>query len=355
MSGAKAARTDGRREGSLIEMRRRDVGTHHPSAGIRHGDRNPEWDDLVRKSEQEVIGWFRSWHAQLGASLEREFGKTEPTLDAAKLTAELPRQQQDYRAQLAKAKELPHQAFKDGTALDMLCYLALQALPRHSRIYSNVHMAGKWHDMIELKAVHGAMLEHDSGGKTVEARDDPRLHQRRRSMNMTSALEASDVRIDVDSASEDEAPEAHADEVQQQEAETVAAAETQAVVAADGAPKPAPKEQTLLQRLFALEPVANFLPQLAQRYGAVEPEPEPGPLGAWYYVDDVGFEQGPFTTQRMRKWLRKGYITTSRIVRPHYVSPSEGKPLGQWPELDSIADPGGCLNVDTSPGNRLAR
>ena len=96
-----------RREGSLIETRRRDLTSaqHASSSGvIRHGSANPEWHEFVKKSEQEVVGWFRSWHAQLSAALEREFGKTEAPLDAAELTTDLPRQQQDYLAQLSKAK-----------------------------------------------------------------------------------------------------------------------------------------------------------------------------------------------------------------------------------------------------------
>ena len=53
------------------------------------------------------------------------------------------------------------------------------------------------------------------------------------------------------------------------------------------------------------------------------------------YVDDFGHEQGPFSTARMRTWLRKGYITKERRVRQ--FNRRLFKQLWEWSELDVMA------------------
>ena len=55
----------------------------------------------------------------------------------------------------------------------------------------------------------------------------------------------------------------------------------------------------------------------------------------WLYMDDFGREQGPFSTDRMRAWMRKGFLTDGRQVRRMDVA--EWRPLYEWPELDVMA------------------
>eukprot|EP00966_Prymnesium_polylepis_P041215 956252-Prymnesium_polylepis.1 len=137
-------------------------------------------------------------------------------------------------------------------------------------------------------------------------------------MDMTSALEASQVLVDANSGDQmDESFGATAAQAalqrQQQAGAELAQQEADAdeMDASAGVPgnlrNGAAARSGVVARLLALEPVANLFPQLAQRYGAVSVEyvSEEGGM-SWIYIDDAGREQGPFSTLRMRKWLRKG-------------------------------------------------
>jgi len=115
----------------------------------------------VSSTEDAWLAWFREGRAALQNDLERQFEAAAPAAPSAiDLLAILPRNQ-SHSAHLLAAQQLPVTAFYTGNALEMLCYLSLQALPRHSRTYANLHLGGEWHDGIELRAVHYAMLQHE--------------------------------------------------------------------------------------------------------------------------------------------------------------------------------------------------
>ena len=158
-------------EGQLIELRknrRRHLQSEHRH--LTEHDRLLDHELVVKQGEDEVVSWFRGWHSMLTATLVNEFTDTQG-LDSAHLLHELPRHRPDLREHLNKSSSLPVAAFKDGSALDMVCYLALQALPRHSRVYSNVYLAGKWHEMLELQAVQtvAPLYSSAAGAATKDA------------------------------------------------------------------------------------------------------------------------------------------------------------------------------------------
>ena len=110
--------------------------------------------------EETCIAWFREYHAALVGEIEELFvaaDSSPPT--AAVLLAGFPRSTAHVR-RLLRAADLPISAFVEGRALEMLCYLSLQALPRHSRLYANMHLNGGWHDGVEMQYVHFACVQH---------------------------------------------------------------------------------------------------------------------------------------------------------------------------------------------------
>ena len=50
----------------------------------------------------------------------------------------------------------------------------------------------------------------------------------------------------------------------------------------------------------------------------------PIPEDAWYYSDKSGKTQGPFSTERMRKWWLRGKLSAELWVKP---APNAGFPL----------------------------
>ena len=94
--------------------------------------------------EAQAVEWFREWHALLQRGLLSAPELVDPEADGGagvlRLLEGFPRDQPAYRELLLRAQSLPSQAFSQGHALEMLCYMALQALPRHSRVFSNVYL-----------------------------------------------------------------------------------------------------------------------------------------------------------------------------------------------------------------------
>ena len=184
------------------------------------GRRKPEYDHM----ERQCVAWFREGQGALRYDIEKRFSDAEPGLPTAEqLLAELPRTHAHQRHLQRGVAELPLEAFTGGNALEMLCYLSLQALPRHSRVYSNVHLKGGWHDPVELRGVHAAIAEHAPqllnglGGTKMPSRNDgeraaggaamvePSFNRsfdatgRRNRNSLSRAIEASnDVHIDMD-------------------------------------------------------------------------------------------------------------------------------------------------------------
>ena len=116
---------------------------------------------------------------------------------------------------LQRGGELPTEAFSGANALEMLTYLSLQALPRHSRTFSNVHLAGGWHDPVELKGVQTAVAEHAPHLlRGLSAEEIAQMAQRAASggnhMSVQHAMDAAEVKIDLEEDEQDEEMQRHA-------------------------------------------------------------------------------------------------------------------------------------------------
>jgi hypothetical protein len=56
----------------------------------------------------------------------------------------------------------------------------------------------------------------------------------------------------------------------------------------------------------------------------------------WYYLDDRGGEQGPFSLAKLCTWVRRGLLGSERLVRsPASSGSSVVKALSEWPELSA--------------------
>ena len=253
--------------------------------------------------------WFRGWHELFSTTLVKAF--SAESLDVTQLLHELPRHRADYRTQLDRARDVPLEGFTDGTALDMVCYLALQALPRHSRVYSNVYLAGEWHDMIELRAVQQVAPEHDP---VFEKANSAMRRQQKQTMDVMSALEAADnVRV---SRHQSEDPELDPDYRGPIGAHRSASPDGYAPIAReDAAAGVQPAQLSVLARAIAYEPLAGLLPRFVREWMGVGREVHVaeevvGVGPSWIYIDDSGNEQGPFTTLRMRRWVVRSPLRT---------------------------------------------
>ena len=457
-------------------------------------------------TEDAWLTWFREGRSSLQKELEQRFAACAPAAPSATdLLAELPRNLA-HSSHLLAAQQLPFEGFYSANALEMLCYLSLQSLPRHSRLYANLHLDGEWHDGVELRAVHHAMLQHEPSllkGKAVVERSENRMSisqamdvegidvegsraKAAETAKMSLAeriIRAAKVEVDKSKSAADAnavgsaaggdgggscggALDAAALSVEVGDDDDVAnggAATAAAVVAAFGRPKAAravhfgadaagegsagecsadDDEDAIEAHAAAMAAAAGLSPSRHQRSaddsaelvgllpGAVDqrarhasrspsksPQRSPGGRRAadpfakmtsaerwafrqaevdamrmrkrhlkekrakersrhggggglfgalsalfggnarsrtadahadqneedvdeaaagWIYVDDFGREQGPFTTERLRTWLRKGYLTSERKVR-HADRPNAPlKFLCEWPELDVL-------------------
>ncbi len=119
---------------------------------------------IVAAAEAEVVTWFRQWHSLLSRRLNTLLAGLDAASSVARaesLLDEFPRGIEEYAERIRAHVDLPLHAFTEGQGLEMVCYMALQALPRHSRVYANVHLQGGWHDSSELRAVQQAVLKYE--------------------------------------------------------------------------------------------------------------------------------------------------------------------------------------------------
>ena len=116
----------------------------------------------------------------------------------------MPRGFDGHRDHLMRGSELPAAAFQGGGALEMLCYLSLQGLPRHSRVYCNLHLDGGWHDSLELRCVHTAIAEKEPGLLKGHAGPSQSLVEADRDehdeMNLEHAIDANQLQLEEDDA-----------------------------------------------------------------------------------------------------------------------------------------------------------
>ena len=154
---------------------------------------------------QEAVEWFRSGRESLEKELQRRFAMASPGLPTAEeLLATMPRGFDGHRDHLMRGSELPAAAFQGGGALEMLCYLSLQGLPRHSRVYCNLHLDGGWHDSLELRCVHTAIAEKEPGLLKGHAGPSQSLVEADRDehdeMNLEHAIDANQLQLEEDDA-----------------------------------------------------------------------------------------------------------------------------------------------------------
>ena len=435
--------------------------------------RMPQGDAVtLQTSEETPLAWFRQGHAELLAEIERRFASTYPKPPSATdLLSDLPRNAAHHK-HLLSASELPLSAFESGHALEMLCYLSLQSLPRHSRVYSTMHLGGEWHDDIELRSVHHAMLEHEPsllfGTQAVSrtestmdisrAMDVNSLHLQdndsvasvddHAGMSMAQRILKAAKQACADCSTEKtscSAPTATSDshgiQCCHQGASNDASSSSGAGAAAKtseqaeegshgmigaGSPqravrfgevevetaanacsgighgsilsprnahqespnrtsrrippsssrsgKPpsrmtkaelwaerlaeaeAMKQEKAERRRAELERkskgrsrasgtgdelgmwigrIGRWVVGLGRAENEMEEDGLEGAQGGWIYLDDFDREQGPFSTARMRAWMKRGYLTNERLGR--HAKGDTVKPLGQWPELDVLA------------------
>eukprot|EP00966_Prymnesium_polylepis_P306678 7086751-Prymnesium_polylepis.1 len=62
------------------------------------------------------------------------------------------------------------------------------------------------------------------------------------------------------------------------------------------------------------------------------PPPAEAPA-EWMYVDDLGAQQGPFPTAKLRSWLARGLLTIDRKVRPASGGADDLRPMVSYAEL----------------------
>ena len=167
-----------------------------------------------------LLAWFRKFYAGLLEQLLDKFdsdGKPKP--NAAEELLTWPRESRSYRALLEELQGLAPDLFTDGNGLELICYLALQALPQHSRVYANVFLEGDRHDNMELRLIQRVMeVEASKTRAPGQAAAAQRLNQSHdteamiaRDVHETGALVAQDVQMNL-SGSESEhsiAPSEH--------------------------------------------------------------------------------------------------------------------------------------------------
>ena len=407
------------------------------------------------------MAWFREGREILQSELESRFAAAHPNLPTPEsLLSELPRTAA-HRNHLMSGASLPVEAFRGAGALEMLCYLSLQSLPRHSRVYANLHLSGGWHDQIELRSVYTAVLEH--APTLLDGLHDGEMAKRSRNMNTQHAMDADldgldalgDQDVDLlaggmtpaaafasDLISDgsgvmrrgsllqaaaakvahpspppprergsDASAAGDADDASDMEAfRRAALAGGDGLDAGSGDDETAPlsppktpmgksgkakavdfslsawqadtrnarreeerKRSALARGLMtpgsdaaASGVKATWAEREAEAFGRKLGEDDEGGAPSrrglfarllfgdrrdvngqggeggddadavgWFYMDDFGREQGPFSTERMRAWMRKGFLTDERQVRRRDVE--EWRPLYDWQELDVMA------------------
>ena len=278
---------------------------------------------VIVVAEGEVVTWFRQWHGILSRHLEshlRELATTGTKAVAARLLEGFPRDVEEYSAHLRTAPALPMTAFTDGQGLEMLCYMGLQAMPRHSRVYANVHLKGGWHDADELRAVHQAVIRYEK--QLVEAK--------------RQLLEKH--RQDVMKGLVDEGKKKRSTGIDDIDIDSDADSDPGAADGANGGEK-----DDMLKRIRALgrEDRGRLLVAQQDAASGAGASAEGDAVGqraaedlGWLYLDDHAEVQGPFNTNKMLHWIKKGFLSLERMARPVNAADDAMQALWNWPELN---------------------
>ena len=118
---------------------------------------------------QPATEWFAAFHADVARVLHERLAPPDGAA-AARLPPSFLRSTAAYRDALRTAGGVA----RGERALELLCYLALQALPRHSRVYAHAYLGGSAHDADEMRAVHRAVLDHEEAHSHLPASDTMR-------------------------------------------------------------------------------------------------------------------------------------------------------------------------------------
>ena len=149
---------------------------------------------------QPATEWFAAFHAELARVLHERLTPPDGAA-AARLPPSFPRSTVAYRDALRAAGSVA----RGERALELLCYLALQALPRHSRVYAHAYLGGSAHDADEMRAVHRAVLDHEEAQQAVGGRRMSLKEQRRRSLQTDVDARMSKVdELCIDSSSDED-------------------------------------------------------------------------------------------------------------------------------------------------------
>ena len=321
---------------------------------------------FIAGAEGEAVTWLRQWHALLARQLESHLAglnSSNSVRKAEELLENFPRGGEEYTQHLRAHMRLPITAFSEGQGLEMLCYMALQALPRHSRVYSNVHLGGGWHDASELRAVQTAVLKYERQLKEatrlrrLKVEEQERNTETRSEKEEKARLALSFDEIDVDEADSDPGSDAGGD-------------------AGGGVASQPSAPNALIQQVLAMGTLGNAAPSsatqaepaslapsrsnsqagpasLAPSRSASQAGPAAKPrsrrptrqavmgraaMTGWFYIDDHKETQGPFSTNKMRAWISKGYLSNARLARPVNSSEDALRPIWAWPELNPGAE-----------------
>ena len=324
---------------------------------------------FIAGAEGEAVTWLRQWHALLARQLESHLAGLDSSNSVRKadeLLENFPRGGEEYIQHLRAHMSLPITAFSEGQGLEMLCYMALQALPRHSRVYSNVHLGGGWHDACELRAVQTAVLKYEKQLKEatrlrrLKVEEQERDTETRSEKEEKARLALSFDEIDVDEADSD--PDSDAGGGGGDAGGGVASqpsapnALIQQVLAMGTLGNEAPSSATQAEPASLAPSRSNSQAgpaSLAPSRSASQAGPAAKPrsrrptrqavmgraaMTGWFYIDDHKETQGPFSTNKMRAWISKGYLSNERLARSVNSSEDALRPIWAWPELNPGAE-----------------
>ena len=346
---------------------REAVRADHEAAAAQLLDAQREERAFIAGAEGEAVTWLRQWHALLARQLESHLAGLDSS-NSVRLAEELlenfPRGSEEYTQHLRAHMSLPMTAFSEGQGLEMLCYMALQALPRHSRVYSNVHLGGGWHDASELRAVQTAVLKYER--QLVEATRLRRLkieEQGRDTQTISEKDEKARIAQSFDEVDVDDADS-------EPDSDAAGGGDAGGGDAGGGVAGQPSAPNALIQRVLAMGPSSATQPEptsLAPSrsaslagpvaagaglgFGTAGPAAKPrsrrptrqaimgrAAMTGWFYIDDYKETQGPFSTGKMRSWITKGYLSNERFARPANSSEDAMRAIWAWPELNPGAE-----------------
>jgi len=350
---------------------REAVRAEHEAAAAQLRDAQHEERAFIAGAEGEAVTWLRQWHALLARQLESHLAGLDSSNSvrlAEELVESFPRGSEEYTQHLRAHMSLPMTAFSEGQGLEMLCYMALQALPRHSRVYSNVHLGGGWHDASELRAVQTAVLKYER--QLVEATRLRRLkveEQGRDTHTISEKDEKARLAQSFDEVDVDDADS---------EPDSDAGGDAGGGDAGGGVASQPSAPNALIQRVLDMGTLgkkeaassatqaqpASLAPSRSASlagpadvgglgFGTAGPAAKPrsrrptrqavmgrAAMTGWFYIDDHKETQGPFSTGKMRSWISKGYLSNERFARPANSSEDAMRALWAWPELKPGAE-----------------